>query len=139
MQTLQRIHLDLLLWLLLFFKTLKYHYWKHSIEWLTFRHREHQVINMTKKKPGRENDNDPLSIGLNQKYSWRTVAFADLLLSTYQKCLVGTVGCLTASRAPALSRNQTLCSSSNICRTSQYKYNQGKLAFITLNENYYQR
>lgn len=33
---------------------------------------------------------------------------------TYHKCLVGTDGCFTATRAPPLSRNQILCSSSKI-------------------------
>lgn len=36
---------------------------------------------------------------------------------TYHKCRRGVVACKTASIAPPLSRNQTLCSSSKICIT----------------------
>lgn len=34
---------------------------------------------------------------------------------TYHRCRMGAVECRTASMAPPLSRNQTLCSSSKIC------------------------
>lgn len=35
--------------------------------------------------------------------------------ATYHKCRIGVAACNTASMAPPLSRNQTLCSSSKIC------------------------
>jgi len=61
------------------------------------------------------------------------------LIFTYQRCLVGTVGCFTAIKAPPLSKNHTLCSSSKICiiRRTTWSYfasywtNRNKRGFCT--------
>lgn len=42
--------------------------------------------------------------------------------ATYHKCRMGVAACKTASIAPPLSRNQTLCSSSKICISVYYVY-----------------
>ena len=71
----------------------------------------------------------PNVVGVNTSWLQRR-------MGTHHKCLVGTDGCFTATSAPPLSRNHTLCSSSKICtktcRFVAYTYAKPHLVLLCL-------